>query len=223
MCFKTTNSMKHYSDDSSRFVVLGEQIPDIIQEIRYYSTYNFVGERIDGYEEPVALLIREAEQALRAASDEFVAMGYRIKVFDAYRPVCAVEHFVRWCEDEQDVRMKEAFYPEENKAEFFEKRYIAKESGHSRGSTVDVTLVKERTGKELDMGSPFDFFGEISRPDSGKVTEEQRRNRKLLRDGMVRNGFEPSESEWWHFTLKNEPYPETYFTFPVAKKVVNGL
>ena len=202
--------------DPSGFVVLAEYVPGIIQEIRYYSTYNFIGDRIDGYEEPVALLTIEAARALKAAANELFVQGYRLKVFDAYRPAVAVKHFVLWGIEDQDIRMKQYFYPGLVKQELFEKGYIAKESSHSRGSTVDLTLLDMATGKEVDMGSPFDFFGEISHPDYKEITEEQYENRMTLQRVMVRNGFEPISCEWWHFTLRDEPYPDTYFEFPVS-------
>ena len=202
--------------DSSGFVVLADYVPQIIQEIRYHSTYNFIGDRIDGYEEPCALLTIEAARALKDAALEFNVMGYRIKVFDAYRPAHAVKHFVLWGIEDQDLRMKPFFYPNVEKQELFSKGYIAKMSSHSRGSTVDLTLVDMQTGKELDMGSPFDFFGEESHPDYRGITDEQYENRMILRDVMMRKGFLPFECEWWHFTLDDEPYPNTYFDFPVS-------
>ena len=202
--------------DPSGFVVLADYVPHIVQEIRYYSTYNFIGERIDGYEEPCALLTKEAARALKAASNEMIVQGYRLKIFDAYRPVCAVKHFVLWGIEDQDVRMKPYFYPELQKQELFEKGYIAKQSSHSRGSTVDLTLLDMCTGWELDMGSPFDLFSVASHPDYKGITEQQYENRMMLQRAMVRNGFEPIDCEWWHFTLKDEPYPDTYFEFPVS-------
>ena len=202
-------------DDSSGFVVLGEFIPDIIQEIRYYTTYNFVGDRIDGYEMPCALMTREAAEALKKVSDDVMKMGYRLKIYDAYRPQKAVDHFVRWAKDTKDVRMKKYFYPEIGKERLFPEDYIMEKSGHSRGSTVDLTLFDMETGKELDMGGTFDYFGELSHPDYKKITARQYKNRMILRDVMVKHGFKPLYSEWWHFTLENEPYPDTYFTFPV--------
>ncbi|MBO6046811.1 MAG: M15 family metallopeptidase [Erysipelotrichaceae bacterium] len=202
--------------DSSGFVLLAEFIPSIVQEIRYYSTYNFVGDRIDGYEEPVALLTIEAARALKGVSNEMNAHGYRLKIFDAYRPATAVKHFVLWGIEDLDLRMKPYFYPKLMKQELFAKGYIASQSSHSRGSTVDLTLLDMKTGKELDMGSPFDLFDEVSHPDYKGVTEEQYANRMLLQKAMIRNGFEPIDCEWWHFTLKNEPYPDTYFEFPVS-------
>ena len=202
--------------DSSGFVLLGSFVPHIVQEIRYYSTYNFIGDRVDGYEEPCALLTKEAARALKAVASEMIVQGYRLKIFDAYRPACAVRHFVLWGIEDQDIRMKPYFYPELEKQELFAKGYIAKQSSHSRGSTVDLTLLDMRTGKELDMGSPFDLFSPISHPDCRDITEEQYENRMCLQRAMVRGGFIPMDCEWWHFTLKNEPYPDTYFEFPVS-------
>ena len=202
--------------DPSGFVLLADFVPQIVQEIRYYSTYNFIGDRIDGYEEPCALLSIESARALKAVSNELIVQGYRLKVFDAYRPVCAVKHFVLWGIEDQDIRMKPYFYPELEKQELFAKGYVAKQSSHSRGSAVDLTLLDMKTGKELDMGSPFDLFSELSHPDCREITEEQYENRMLLRRAMLRNGFQPIDCEWWHFSLKEEPYPDTYFAFPVS-------
>ena len=204
--------------DASRFVVLADFVPGIIQEIRYHSTYNFVGDRIDGYEEPCALLTRDAARALKGVAAEMAARGLRLKVFDAYRPARAVKHFVLWGIEDLDLRMKPFFYPDLEKTDLFNLGYIAKQSAHSRGSTVDLTLLDMATGKELDMGSPFDFFGEISHPSYRGITDEQFDNRMVLRNAMVRNGFAPIECEWWHFTLEDEPYPETYFDFPVSAR-----
>ncbi len=202
--------------DPSGFVLLADYVPHAVQEIRYYSTYNFIGDRIDGYEEPCALLTREAARALKSASNEMIVQGYRLKVFDAYRPVAAVKHFILWGIEDQDVRMKPYFYPDLEKQELFAKGYIAKRSSHSRGSTVDLTLLDMRTGKEADMGGPFDLFSEVSHPDYRGITDEQAENRMRLQQVMVRNGFLPLSCEWWHFTLGNEPYPDTYFEFPVS-------
>ena len=202
--------------DPSRFVLLAEFVPSIIQEIRYYSTYNFIGDRIDGYEEPCAVLTKEAARALKSVSNELNVMGYRLKVFDAYRPVIAVKHFVMWGIEDTDIRMKPFFYPDLEKEELFMKGYIATRSSHSRGSTVDLTLLDMKTGKEVDMGSPFDMFSEVSHPDYKGITKEQYDNRMLLQSVMTRNGFEPFDTEWWHFTLRDEPFPDTYFEFPVS-------
>ena len=198
------------------FVMITDIIPDAILEIRYYSTYNFVGERIDGYEAPVAWMTRQAADSLKVVNDELKAKGYRLKIWDAYRPQRAVNHFIRWAENVQDTAMKAVFYPMVDKSLLFEQGYIWARSSHSRGSTVDLTLVDAATGKELDMGSPFDWFGEESHPDYINTTEEVKRNRHILWDAMLAHGFTMIDSEWWHFTLANEPYPDTYFDFPVA-------
>ena len=206
--------------DPSGFVLLADFVPTIVQEIRYYTTYNFIGDRIDGYEEPCALLSIEAARALKAASGELLVQGYRLKIFDAYRPAAAVKHFVLWGIEDQDIRMKPYFYPTLEKQALFAEGYIASRSSHSRGSALDLTLLDMRTGKEVDMGGPFDLFSEISHPDyrGEAITDEQVENRMLLQRVMVRNGFQPYECEWWHFRLDDEPYPDTYFAFPVSSE-----
>ena len=216
------NNEKKYpmSYEASDFVNIGDTIPDVILEIRYYSTYNFIGDRIDGYEQPTALLTKEAARALKAASDTFIQKGYRIRLFDAYRPQRAVDHFVRWAKDKDDIRMKNIFYPDVNKEDLFLKGFIAAHSGHSRGSTVDITLFDMKSGLDLDMGGYFDFFGQSSFSNHKDITTIQRNNRDLLKDVMQDNGFLPIQEEWWHFTLKDEPFPDTYFDFPVS---VNSL
>ena len=211
MDYKTKVTM-----DPSGFVLLADHVPGIVQEIRYDSTYDFIGDRIDGYEEPCALLTAEAARALKAVANEMNALGYRLKIFDAYRPARAVKHFVLWGIEDLDLRMKPYFYPELEKQALFARGYIASRSSHCRGSTVDLTLLDMSTGRELDMGSPFDLFSERSHPDSRDVTPEQYANRMLLQGAMVRGGFVPFDCEWWHFTLKDEPYPDTYFDFPVS-------
>ena len=222
-------------DFHNKFVILTEEIPDVILEIRYYGTYNFVGTRIDGYDQPVALLTKEAAEALKKVSDDVIAKGYRLKIYDAYRPQCAVDHFVRWAENISDTLMKAYFYPDLDKSVLFDQEYIMAKSGHTRGSTVDLTLFDMSTEKEVDMGGTFDWFGPESHPDfcgnpqtgqytgdnskspTGRsITEEQFRNRMILRDAMTSHGFRPLDSEWWHFTLDNEPYTETYYTHPVS-------
>ncbi|MBQ9209550.1 MAG: M15 family metallopeptidase [Oscillospiraceae bacterium] len=212
--------MKKDIMDPSGFVLLSDYVPGMIQEIRYFSTYNFVGDRINGYEEPVALMTAQGARALRKAADELNVKGYRIKVFDAYRPARAVEHFVMWGIEDMDLRMKPYFYPGLEKQELFAKGYIAGKSSHSRGSTVDLTLLDMASGREVDMGAPFDFFGEISHPDYRGISEEQYENRLILRNTMLRNGFLPIDCEWWHFTLADEPYPDTYFDFPITSKMI---
>lgn len=213
-----TERLNDITKDPSGFVLLADYVPHIVQEIRYYATYNFIGERIDGYEEPCALLTIEAARALKSAANELFVQGYRLKVFDAYRPVSAVRQFILWGIEDQDIRMKPYFYPDLEKQELFSRGYIAKQSSHSRGSAIDLTLLDMRTGKEVDMGSPFDLFSEISHPDCRDITDEQYENRMLLQQAMVRNGFAPLDCEWWHFCLKDEPYPDTYFTFPVSSR-----
>ena len=227
---KRVNQIAFLNRDTDLFVVITDVVPDAILEIRYYSTYNFVGARIDGYQAPTALMTCKAADSLRAVSDDLKELGYRIKIYDAYRPQMAVNHFVRWAENLKDTAMKPYFYPDVDKSRLFELGYIAGKSGHSRGSTVDLTLVDMATGKELDMGGAFDWFGEESHPSCGgnpetmeyrendTITAEQFHNRMILRAAMLRHGFKPLDCEWWHFTLKNEPFPNTYFTFPVKTK-----
>ncbi len=201
--------------DTTDFVHIADVVPDVIYEIRYYSTYNFVGTRIDGYEAPVALLTKEAANALKKAGDILKNKGYRLKIFDAYRPQTAVNHFIRWAEDVEDTAMKQYFYPDVDKSKLFELEFICARSGHSRGSTVDLTLFDMHTEREVDMGGTFDWFGEQSYPTYTNITDEQMQMRNLLRYAMMEAGFKPFETEWWHFTLKDEPYPDTYFDFPV--------
>ena len=210
------------SKHSAGFVLLSDVVPHIVQEIRYFSTFNFVGERVDGYEEPIALMTREAARALKSVSNEMMVKGYRLKVFDAYRPVRAVKRFILWAIEDEDVRMKPYFYPDIDKQDAFELGYIAKESTHSRGSAIDLTLLDMKTGHEVDMGGPFDLFSEVSHPDYRGITDEQYANRMLLRSAMERNGFEPYECEWWHFRLADEPFPDTWFDFPVAQGSVKA-
>ena len=211
--------------DSTHFVLVTDVVPDAILEIRYYSTYNFIGDRIPGYEEPVAILTRQAADSLKAASDDLKALGYCIKIYDAYRPQRAVDYFMSWAKDVKDTRMKESFYPELDKSVLVPEEYVAEHSSHTRGSTVDLTLVDIRTGREVDMGCVFDYFGVASHPDvlPGQeigaykpIDEQQYRNRMILRDAMLSHGFKPYDCEWWHFTLADEPFPDTYFNFPVA-------
>ena len=197
------------------FVYVTDAIPDAVLDIRYYGANNFLGTRVDYYLAPVAIMSKEAAQALMRVNDDLKAQGYAIKIFDAYRPQGAVDHFVRWAQDESDTLMKEYFYPDIEKNRLFPEGYIARRSGHSRGSTVDLTLLDMKTGKEVDMGAPFDFFGPISGHGTNLITREQANNRLILRRAMENAGFRPYSKEWWHYTLINEPYPDTYFSFPV--------
>ena len=197
------------------FVHITDLVPDILLDIRYYSAFNFVGTRIDGYRVPTAILARPAAEALTRAASAARDRGYILKIFDAYRPQAAVDHFVRWADDLSDQITKDTFYPEVDKSLLFVQNYIAARSGHSRGATVDLTLVELSTGMELDMGSPFDFFGPRSHHGAAGLTREQTANRNLLKSIMETAGFFPYPEEWWHYTLANEPYPDTYFNFPV--------
>ncbi|MEP7010751.1 MAG: M15 family metallopeptidase [Acidobacteriota bacterium] len=197
------------------FVDLSQAVPGIVLDIRYTGPHNFVGVPIDGYVRPRALLTHLAAAALAKAQEDLAPFGFGLKVFDAYRPQRAVDHFVRWSHDAAALTGKAEFYPQVDKSKLFELGYIAEKSGHSRGSTVDLTIVVLADGSELAMGSPYDLFDPISWPDSAKVSPEERAHRLLLREVMLRAGFKPYAQEWWHFTLEGEPFPETYFDFPV--------
>ncbi len=187
----------------------------LVVDMRYFGTHNFVGERIDGYEAPRCLLTEQAGGALAAVSRELAARGLGLKVFDCYRPARAVRHFMRWARDLNDVRRKAEFYPDVDKRDLFRLGYIAERSGHSRGSTVDLTLVTRADGRELDMGTPFDLFSPKSWPSDKTVDAQAQANRALLAAAMTHRGFRPYDKEWWHFTLANEPFPDRYFDFPV--------
>ncbi len=200
--------------DRSNFVYITDVVPSAILEIRYYSTFNFVGTRIDGYVMPVALCTRQAAEALKKVADNLEQQGFRLKIYDAYRPQKAVDHFVRWAETD-DTAMRRYFYPQLDKDKLFPLGFICAKSSHSRGSTIDLTLFDMRTEKEVDMGATFDWFGNESHPDYEGATDEQKANRKILSDAMIAAGFAPYDCEWWHFTLNNEPYPDTYFNFDV--------
>ena len=222
---KNTNTTAVPEEDTSGFVLVTDVVPDAILEIRYYSTYNFIGDRIPGYEEPVAILTRQAADSLKVVSDELMKQGYCLKIFDAYRPQCAVDYFMKWAKDTADVRMKAYFYPEQDKSILIPQGYIAEKSGHTRGSTIDLTLFDMKLEREVDMGCTYDYFGVASHPDvlPGQevgayqpINEEQYKHRMILRECMLRHGFKPYDCEWWHFTLENEPYPDTYFTFPIS-------
>jgi D-alanyl-D-alanine dipeptidase len=201
------------------FVYVKNIIPDLIEDLRYFTTNNFMGEKVDGYEANYAILSKEAATALGKAADELREKGYVIKIYDAYRPQKAVDHFVRWSKT-SDQRNKKDYYPDLAKTSLFP-TYIARKSGHSKGSTIDMTICYKDTKEEVDMGSHFDYFGPPSHPSfigkypGGEVTEQHKQNRMMLREVMVRHGFKPYDNEWWHFTLRNEPYPTTYFIFPV--------
>ncbi|MDT0686606.1 M15 family metallopeptidase [Autumnicola psychrophila] len=197
------------------FIYVHKVVPDIALEIRYCGANNFMGKPVDAYWKSVAILTKPAAQALIQVQQELKSKGYRLKIFDAYRPQSAVNQFVKWAKDEADTINKNNFYPEIDKKNLFALGYIASRSGHSRGSTVDLTIIDAETGQELDMGSPYDFFGSISSHNSTEISKEQKENRLMLKHLMMKNGFRPYPEEWWHYTLRNEPYPDTYFDFPV--------
>jgi D-alanyl-D-alanine dipeptidase len=164
---------------------------------------------------PTAILTNEAAQALKTVSEELDTQGYSIKVFDGYRPQKAVNHFIRWATDINDVKMKLWYFPRVEKGDLFKLGYISEKSGHTRGSTIDLTLVYKKTGEELDMGSSFDFLDNISAHDTTLITAEQAANRRILKTAMQKHGFKYYAREWWHYTLINEPYPDQYFDFNV--------
>ncbi|MEU0720929.1 M15 family metallopeptidase [Streptomyces lavendulocolor] len=228
------------------FVTLRSVDPTIIQEMRYTTAHNFVGEPVDGYRQPVCILTRPAARALHRAQATLLRQGHSLKVYDCYRPQRAVDHFVRWAKDLRDVRMKAEFHPRVDKSRLFADGYIAARSGHSRGSTVDLTVVRlpaaptrpyepgeplvpcyapqrERfPDNSLDMGTGYDCFDTLSRTDDPRVRGEQRANRNLLRDVLRAEGFVNLPEEWWHFTYEPEPFPDTYFDFPVSRRSVAG-
>jgi D-alanyl-D-alanine dipeptidase len=223
------------------FVSLHDVDPSIIIEMRYFTAHDFMGRRVPGYREPLCILTRQAAEALARAQKEVRAEGYSLKVYDCYRPQRSVNAFVRWGKDLSDQRMKAEFYPRVRKKDVFKEGYIAKQSGHSRGSTMDLTLVKlpprrqeryhrgERlrdcaapAGKRfrdntIDMGTGYDCFDPLAHPYNARIHGKQRRNRLRLREPMIRAGFKGLPTEWWHFTLRDEPYPDTFFDFPVAR------
>ncbi len=197
------------------FVYLADVAASIQSELRYFSNNNFIGKPIDGYLSNTIILSKPAAISLKKVQEKLVPFNLSLKVFDAYRPQQSVDHFVRWAKALNDTLMKQQYYPEVPKNKLFKLGYIASKSGHTRGSTVDITIIDLVTKKELDMGSPYDYFGTASHPMQNNLTKVQRANRLLLRNLMLSNGFKPYENEWWHFTLKNEPFPNTYFNFPI--------
>ena len=224
------------------FVSIQDVAPDVLLDIRYRTAHNFIGKRIDGYREARCLVTRQTGAALARVQARIKAQGYTLKVYDCYRPQRAVDQFVRWGKRLSDQKMKAEFYPRVKKSRVFKEGYIAEKSGHSRGSTVDLTLVKlpqrrkdgvYRPGQKLvdcagpfakrfkdssvDMGTGYDCFDVRSHPLSKKITGARKANRLRLRRAMLAEKFEPLPTEWWHFTLKNEPYEDTFFDFPVAK------
>lgn len=224
------------------FVALSDVDPTIIQEMRYFTPHDFVGERIDGYRQPMCILTRDAAEALHKAQLSFLRQGLTLKVYDCYRPQRAVDHFVRWAEDLSDQRMKAEFYPLVDKTRLFEDGYISAKSGHSRGSTMDLTLARlpafptrpyhpgeplkpcygpqsERfPDNSIDMGTGFDCFDTLAHTLDPRIQGRQLKNRLLLKNGLERAGFTNLPEEWWHYTLRSENFPTTYFDFPITRK-----
>ncbi|MBP5296422.1 MAG: M15 family metallopeptidase [Bacteriovoracaceae bacterium] len=201
------------STDKSNFAPVYTVIYDAVYDLRYYSAYNFTGHRINGYKKPIAYLTKPALAALAKAAADLREQGYRLLIWDTYRPQKAVDDFVAWINDPVNPGNK-SFYPTLQKSDLLAGQYIMAKSGHSRGSTIDLTIIKTNGGF-VDMGGTFDLFSPISHPDYPKITKQQKKNRQILREAMLKAGFNPLDSEWWHFTLKDEPYPDIYFDFDV--------
>jgi D-alanyl-D-alanine dipeptidase len=197
------------------FAHVHDVIPDLDVVLRYFSSHNFVGDSIEGYKANNLILTIQTAEALKQVQDELQSQNLCLKVYDGYRPQRAVNHFIRWAKDLNDTINKQEFYPKVEKRHLFRDGYIAALSGHSRGSTVDLTIIDGITSEPLDMGSPYDFFGEPSWVEYQNITESQKNNRKLLQKVMLEHGFRNYPREWWHFTLNGEPFPDTYFDFVV--------
>ncbi|TGV00622.1 M15 family metallopeptidase [Flavivirga rizhaonensis] len=197
------------------FTYVRDIIPDLEVELRYYTANNFVGTSIEGYESNRLILTIETAKKLKLVHEALQEQNLCLKVYDGYRPQRSVNHFILWAKDLNDTINKHIFYPKVKKKHLFREQYIASRSGHSRGSTVDLTIVDGNTGEVLDMGSPYDFFGQESWVNYSKITDKQKANRQLLQTVMLKHGFRNYPKEWWHFTLRGEPFPNTYFDFPV--------
>ncbi len=208
----TTTKPEH---EKTHFTELKTLLPNLKYDIRYNTNNNFVGSRINGYNASKAYLTNEAAAALKNVQADLNAEGLGLKIYDAYRPQRAVDHFVRWGQDPDDTLTKSTYYPDIDKDSVFAYGYVAKQSSHTRGSTVDLTIIHLTTGEELDMGSPWDFFGAISNHDSPLITPDQTANRNKLRKLMLKHDFKEYPQEWWHYTLKDEPYPDTYFNWVI--------
>jgi D-alanyl-D-alanine dipeptidase len=217
MTLVAASTALHAAERPTAFVDASTFVPGLVVDMRYAGAHNFVGAPVDGYDQPLCLLTRQAAQALARVQRDLAGQRLGLKVFDCYRPRRAVAHFVRWTRDIRDTKAKAEFYPTVDKRQLFSLGYISPQSGHSRGSTVDITLVRLDGAEpiELDMGTPFDTFSPRSWPSDTTVGAEARRNRALLADAMRRHGFVRYVKEWWHFTLGGEPFPGTYFDFPV--------
>ena len=216
LLFLFTISLSAFTQQLAKgFVYLDDIDASIKSELRYFTNNNFIGKPIDGYHNNCVIVTLETAKKLKKIQEILIEKNLSLKIFDAYRPQQAVDHFVKWAKVLNDTIMKKQYYPKVQKSQLFKLGYIASKSGHTRGSTVDLTIVDLKTGKELDMGSPYDFFGEQSHPYFKNISKEQKENRFYLRKIMLANGFRPYNSEWWHFTLNNEPFPKTYFNFPI--------
>jgi len=215
LLFISLNTVLYSQKLESGFVYLLDIDQTIKSELRYLGNHNFIGKPINGYLENKVIVTKEAGNALKKIQQILLKKGLSLKIFDAYRPQQAVDNFVSWARDLEDTLMKKEFYPDVPKNELFKRGYIASKSGHTRGSTVDLTIVDIKTDKELNMGSPFDFFGAKSHTYYNNITKKEKENRLFLRQIMIENGFKPYNSEWWHFTFKEEPFPKKYFNFPI--------
>jgi D-alanyl-D-alanine dipeptidase len=215
LCFALAATSASAQTRPRSFVDASTVVPNLALEMRYAGSHNFVGRPINGYQAPVCLLTRQAATALAAVQADLARFGLGLKVFDCYRPTRAVADFAAWARDLNDQAHRAEFYPDVEKSQLFALGYIAERSGHSRGSTVDLTVIDRATGAELGMGSAFDLFDPRSWPESNAVGPAQRANRLMLQSIMRAHGFKPLEQEWWHFTLEHEAYPRTYFDFPV--------
>lgn len=209
------SAVEHHAEIPDNFVHLREVVSDIAEDLRYAGSDNFIGARVPGYEASRVIVTLEAALALKQVQCELSYSGLALKVFDGYRPQRAVDFFGRWAADDADTLMQQRFYPRVAKADLFKLGYLFKQSSHSRGSTLDLTLIDAISGDELDMGTEFDFFDLLSWPSATGVTASQRAHRLLLRSVMQQCGFDGVEEEWWHFTLRDEPYPDCYFDFSI--------
>lgn len=204
-----------YAQLPDGFIYVQDEIPEIKIDLRYNTKHNFVGQPIDGYKSNKLILTQSATKTLKKVQEELETLGFCLLVYDGYRPQRAVNHFIRWAKNLNDTINKHEFYPNVKKEDLFIEGYIASRSGHSRGSTVDITIIDESTNEILDMGSPYDFFEEVSWVEIESITPQQKKNRQFLQEIMIRNGFRNYPKEWWHFTLQQEPFPDTYFDFLV--------
>ncbi len=204
------------SDLPKGFVDLNDLIDDLQVDLKYFTGDNFIGAQVRGYERSRCIITQAAAQALVRVQQTLSEFGLGLKIFDAYRPQMAVDHFIQWCGEITAPVTQSRFFPDLQPAELFSKGYLIKHSSHSRGSTVDLTLIDSVSGEELDMGTEFDFFGPLSWFDATKVSAQARANRMLLQQTMVQHGFVPFHQEWWHFTLADEPFPSRYFDFPIG-------